>query len=128
MGNTTTDFIFCPFCGGVKWITDKSGTASGHPSYQLESHKCAACKKFIYINAWDKGISEVGLQYIKKRRYQIEAIINPYKIKVFYMDPKTIFINNNTDKIVLSIEQAVTFNWYKNEELIEKIKKYFVFS
>lgn len=35
------DYIFCPLCGGVKWITDKTGFANDG---KLEYHKCAACK------------------------------------------------------------------------------------
>lgn len=125
MSNKTTDFIFCPFCGGVKWTVDKSRkVAEG----TLEYHKCQLCKKFVYTNVWNSGTSSAGLEVMNKRRYSVEAIIPPYKIQVFYLDNKTNFIDYDSGDLVLEVNLAVTFNWYKNEELVDKIKKYVVFS
>jgi len=125
--NNIYDYIFCPFCGGNKWISDRTG---GHPTGngRLESHKCAGCKKFTYVNSIKKEKSPAGLEIFSKSRFSVVAKIEPYIISVFYEKPATQFQDINTNNVILVLNSAVTFNWYKNEELVDKIKKYVVFS
>lgn len=129
MSNKAIDFIFCPLCGGVKWLVDKSRGVGNTPA-KLETHKCNACKKFTYTNhivpVKVPSILEIFASDIT--RYSIEATIGNYDISVFYKDKVTNFRDHTTMKLILSLDQAVTFNWYKNEELIAKIKKYVIFS
>lgn len=125
------DFIFCPFCGATKWIIDKTGAPiSILASFkgQLEHHKCSGCKNFTYSNIMEHDKSLAGLEYFKKIRYSVQAIIKPYEIDVSYVDKHTTLTEWETGKVLLKLNSAITFNWYKNEDLIEKIKKYLVFS
>lgn len=122
---STTDYIFCPFCGAIKWTNDKSRYADGG---RLEYHKCQGCKKFIYTNHIKNVKSPQGLEYFEKTRYSVEATVDKYKVTVFYHKKSTQFIDIDTGHVILVLSSPVTFNWYKNEELVEKIKKYLVFS
>lgn len=131
MSDKTTDFIFCPFCGAVKWITDKTGAIQAHHpggAGTLESHKCSGCKKFTYINHWALGKSPAGLDIFNKTRFSVQADIEPYRILVLYKENITQFLDLYDKKLVLQVNACVTFNWYKNEELVDRIKKYVVFS
>lgn len=119
------DYIFCPFCGGVKWISDKTGYADGG---RLASHKCAGCKKFTYVNHTELVKHPVLEGITKTTRYSVQADILPYRIIVFYHKNSTQFQDINTHQVILVVNSAVAFNWYKNEELVDKIKKYVVFS
>ena len=119
------DYIFCPFCGGITWITDKSGYAKNG---RLESHKCESCKKFTYVNHFEKTTSPGGLEHFRKSRFSIDARIDPYQVTVFYHKDSTQFRDIHSGYVILVLKQAVAFNWYKNEELVDKIKKYVVFS
>lgn len=119
------DYIFCPLCGAVKWITDKSGAFAGG---KLESHKCSGCKKFTYVNLFNKTLSPAGLEVWARSRFSVVARIEPYIVSVFYHKNSTQFQNADSNEVILVLNSAVTFNWYKNEELVDKIKKYLVFS
>lgn len=122
---STQDYIFCPFCGSVKWTTDKSGYAQ---EGRLEKHECSGCKKFTYTNHMQHTKSPAGLEIFEKKRYSVVAHIDPYLITVNYFDKTTIFESWSTGTLILSLGAAVTFNWYKNDDLLEKIKLYTVFS
>jgi hypothetical protein len=123
----TTDYIFCPLCGATKWITDKTGSAHADKG-RLTKHKCSSCKKFSYTNhsALIEHNILVGITQIT--RYSVVADIDPYRISVFYHANSTQFQDIDCNNVILILNSAVTFNWYKNEELIEKIKKYVLFS
>jgi hypothetical protein len=127
MSDKTTDFIFCPLCGSIRWITDKTkSTKIG----KLEAHKCCGCKKFTYTNHIIKTSlsSNLKIESYDKTRHSIEALIEPYYISVYYEDKVTNFRSDDKLELILSLGQAVSFNWYKREELVEKIKKYVLFS
>lgn len=122
------DFIFCPFCGATKWTIDKTGAPPAGIKGQLEYHKCSGCKNFTYTNLVAHDKSPGGIEYFKKTRYSVVAIIKPYEIVVSYVDKHTTFTDWDTGNILLMLNSAITFNWYKHEDLIDKIKKYLVFS
>lgn len=122
----TKDYIFCPFCGGIKWTTDKSGQTNHG---QLESYECSDCKKFYYSNHIEHTKSkETGIEIFSKQRYKVEAKIESYTITVNYIKNTTLIEYTNGYGTVIELKHAVNFNWYKNEELMEKIKTYLVFS
>lgn len=125
MSNKPIDFIFCPLCGGTKWITDPTGYADGG---KLTYKKCTNCKKFTYINhtAIVEHAFLVGVTHTSK--YEIDATIDPYRIKVNYHKGFTQFLDAYSNKLVLEVQTAVNFNWYKNEALVKKIKTYVLFS
>ncbi len=122
---STQDFIFCPFCGSIRWTTDKSGYAQ---KGRLERNTCAGCHKFHYVNHLEHTTSSSGLEIFCKKRYSVEATIDPYIIKVNYLEARTEFQDLDTYQVILTLDTAITFNWYKNEELVDKIKKYVLFS
>ncbi len=115
------DYIFCPLCGATKWTTTKL--------HKFEDHyTCSGCEKFQYINRVEHVKSESGLEYFQKRRYSVYAEIYPYTVSVYYDDNRTDFADADSQRIILSVPRAVAFNWYKGEDLVEKIKKYLLFS
>jgi hypothetical protein len=122
----TVDFIFCPLCGATKWLTNKTrASAQG----RLTEHRCSGCKNFTYTNVTCLVKHAVLVGITQSVRHSIEATIKPYKIGVFYQEPIVTNIwDSETSQLLLSLNSAVTFNWYKNEELIEKVKKYILFS
>lgn len=124
--NTGYDYIFCPFCGSNKWISDKSGGYNYKD--RLESHKCSGCKNFTYCNIIKQEKSPAGLEIFSKGRFSVVAKIRPYIISVFYEKGSTQFQDIDSNDVILVLNRVVTFNWYKNEELVDKIKKYVVFS
>lgn len=119
------DFIFCPLCGGSKWLTDKTRS---NIDGKLIQHKCADCKEFIYINHTTAFEHPVLVGLTKTVRYSIQVRIYDYIIVVNYHDNTTVFESYDSGDLILKLNVAVAFNWYKNEDLIEKIKKYIVFS
>jgi hypothetical protein len=120
------DYIFCPFCGGTKWITDKTKSA---PGGKLTYHMCAGCKKFIYTDITTLIDHPILVSIYQTTRYSVKATIDPYIIEVLYKQNITNFWDSDDpSKLIMTVNSAVTFNWYKNEELIKKIKKYVVFS
>lgn len=125
MSDKSINFIFCPLCGGVKWITDKTGYADNG---KLTYHKCAACKKFSYTNHTKLVDHPILVGVTHTTGYEVEAKIMPYKIRVNYHHNHTQFSDEASNKLILEVNTAVKFNWYKNEELVNKIKKYVVFS
>lgn len=121
----TTDYIFCPLCGATKWITDKTGYAN---KGKLTAHKCSGCKKFNYTNHTGIIEHQVLVGVTQTTRYSVVADIETYRISVFYHANTTQFQDIDSNNVVLVLNSAVSFNWYKNEELIDKIKKYLLFS
>jgi hypothetical protein len=118
------DYIFCPFCGATKWVTDKAMKTG----QQHEVFKCCGCKKFKYENVLNSIKTPAGFELFKKQRYMVEATIDPYFITVYYVQGVTNIQDSDSRALIVSLGQAVTFNWYKHEELIDKIKKYVLFS
>jgi hypothetical protein len=119
----TYSYIFCPLCGAVKWLTDKTGSLNGA---RLEQYKCSGCKKFIYTDIIEAV--EGTIKYYSRKRFSVVATVGKYIVSVFYHNNSTQFQDADTDEVILVLNSAVTFNWYKNEELIEKIRKYLLFS
>lgn len=119
------NYIFCPFCGSIKWTVDKSRET---PEGQVHYHKCQDCKKFSYVNIEIGTKSLSGLHVFERKPHHIVAEISSYKIVVYYSTNETTFENIETGDTVLTVKTAINFNWYKNEELIDKIKTYVVFS
>ena len=119
------DYIFCPFCGATKWVTDKTqATAKG----KLTFHRCSSCKKFSYTNITTLIDHPILVGITQTTRYSVEAEISHYKILVSYYKDETEFEDTDKREVILTVNSAVQFNWYKNEELISKIKKYILFS
>jgi hypothetical protein len=121
----STDYIFCPLCGGIKWLVDKSRFAEGG---RLTSHKCGGCKKFMYTDHTVLVDHQILIGITQTTRYSVEATIDPYRITVFYHAKSTQFQDIETNNVIMVVNTAVSFNWYKSEELVNKIKKYVVFS
>jgi hypothetical protein len=124
----STNYIFCPFCGGSTWTTDKTREAMGG---RLESYKCGECQKFIYIEHLKRGqlLSPSGLIFIERKPYQIEALIGKYQVIVYCAQNATHFLDFQENKVILALGYVVKFNWYAREEvLLDKIKTYLVFS
>ena len=122
----STDFIFCPLCGASKWLTNKTrASALG----RLTENKCSGCKNFTYTNVTCLVKHQFLVGITQTVRHSVEAIIKPYKVCVFYQDPiGTSIWDSETYQTLLTLNSAVTFNWYKNEDLVDKIKKYILFS
>ena len=115
------DYIFCPLCGSSKWTTTKL--------HRYEEHyRCSECEKFQYINRLEHSKTESGLELFQKKRYSVYAEVYPYIVNVYYDENRTEFIDADSNKIILSLPKAITFDWYKGDDLIEKIKKYMLFS
>ncbi len=119
------DYIFCPLCGGVDWTSDKTGTTK---EARLTWYKCTACKKFSYTNATSivKNTFLIGVTEVK--RYAVKAEIEPYRINILHDVNETVIRDAYTSKEILTIAKALDFNWYRPEEVIEKIKFYLLFS
>lgn len=125
--NNPQEYIFCPFCGSIKWITDKTGSSG--KGQRLSYHKCSGCKKFTYTNVTVLIDHPILVGVTHTQRYSVEAEIGNYKITVFYYDKSmTEFVDLDKREVVLTINSPISFNWYKNDELISKIKTYVVFS
>lgn len=117
----TKDFIFCPFCGEVEWTVDKSRAGEG------DAFSCSKCKKFTYINIMQHKKTESGFEYFEKVRSSIRADLEIYAIEIDYLDKKTI-IKDSWLTTILTLHKIIDFNWYNQDEVIEKVKKYLVFS
>lgn len=115
------DYIFCPLCGASKWTTTKLHKTEEH-------YKCSECEKFRYTNRIEHATSEGGLEYFQKKRYSIYAEVYPYTVSVYYYDNRTDFADADSQTIILRLPRAIDFNWYRDEDLINKIKKYLLFS
>ena len=122
---TVQDYIFCPFCGGIGWITDKTRSdGKGRLTY----HKCASCKKFAYTNITTLMDHPVLVGVTHTERYSVEAEISHYRIYVHYHINRTEFEDLDKFEVILTIDTAINFNWYKNDELVSKVKTYVLFS
>lgn len=119
------DFIFCPLCGATKWNIDRN---QPHPDGKVASYKCNGCKNFTYKNITSIVKHSILVGITQTTRLSIDAKIEPYFISVNYKVKQTDFLDCESGKLLLSVNTAVAFNWYKNEELINKVKKYLVFS
>lgn len=122
------EYIFCPFCGGSLWITDRTQRVTTSSGGKITHNKCDSCKAFSYSNISVPVEHPLLFAITESKRLQVTAWILPYKIIVNYLDNFTEFYELDGGKFILKINQAVNFDWYKNEELVEKIKKYVVFS
>jgi len=127
----TVDFIFCPLCGASKWLTDKTGSCS---TGKLTKYNCSGCKNFKYVNVTRLVKHSVLVGITQTVRYSVEAVIKPYSVTVFYFsgingdEPGFTNIRSDTGELLVSIKSIITFNWYKDELLLDKIKKYILFS
>lgn len=119
------NYIFCPLCGGVKWISDKSGYINAG---RIETNKCGACKKFTWTTHTALVAHQVLVGITKTTSFSVQADISHYRITVFYHKNSTQFQDLDTNEVILTVNSAVAFNWYKNEELVSKIKTYILFS
>lgn len=119
------DYIFCPLCGSVKWQTDKTGYAD---KGRLEEHKCTSCQNFVYVNHITHETTENGLKVFYKKSYSIKAYIGEYTINVSHFNNWTEILDADAFTVILHLDKALTFNWYSDEAVVEKIKKYLVFS
>jgi hypothetical protein len=120
----TQDYIFCPFCGSTKWTLNKTKSING----ELKSKQCSFCKKFTYVDITSLVEHKFLVGITQTTRFSVEAIIDKYRITVFYHNNSTQFQDMDSYDVILVVNSAVSFNWYKNEELLSKIKKYLVFS
>lgn len=118
-------YYFCPFCANSNWTVDKSG--SFHDK-TLQYHRCQKCKKFTYNTYQVKEVTEQGLEIFQRKFFSIIATVDEYIISVFYHNNSTQFQDESTREVILVLDQAIQFNWYKQDELIKKIKTYVVFS
>jgi hypothetical protein len=122
--NKPTDFIFCPLCGASKWIKDPSAAIS--KDSKLIHNSCLACKNFSYSNITQLINHPILSNITQSKTFEISAKIPPFKIVVNYHHSYTTFYKD--DKSILTVNSPVNFNWYKNKELIPKIKTYILFS
>lgn len=107
----SNEYIFCPLCGSCEWITDK--TRRYYDEIFIHN-RCINCKNFFYAGT-------------NSKLFEIEAILNPYKVVIDY-EHKFTLITTMDDTTILYIEQIINFNWYKREQALNKIKRYVVFS
>jgi hypothetical protein len=127
----TFDYIFCPLCANDRWLADKTGKFD---DARLEKFTCGKCRKFIYINTVkDKQIyNPYDLLIISsdKKRFSTIAHIQRYRISIFHHKQSSLIEDlEDSLKVLLSLEQELTINWYqKEEDIINKIKTYIVFS
>lgn len=119
------NYIFCPFCGCSKWLSDKKGNYNGS---NLEYYKCLGCKKFTYNIISVKKTSSQGLEYFDREIFSVVVWLGKYMISVFYHNNSTQFQDEESREVILVLDHAVKFNWYKEEELFKKVKTYVVFS
>jgi hypothetical protein len=121
----TDNYIFCPFCGTTNWSIDRSGSFNGNA---LEYYKCQDCKDFSYTNIIERHESSIGLKYYSRNRFSVVSTIYPYIISIFYDKNSTQIQDYDSHEVILVLDHCVNFNWYKNEELVDKIRKYVLFS
>lgn len=119
------DYIFCPFCGEVEWISDKTGScAKGRLSY----YKCKGCKKFSYTNI-SMLVKDTFLHGVTElKRYEVKAEVEPYLITIAYFANKTIISDAYSHQQIIELDKVIEFDWYKDDKILEKIKFYLVFS
>lgn len=119
------DYIFCPFCGEVEWLVDKTGTAK---EGRLAYYKCKGCKKFSYTNISMPFKSTILECVTEVKRYEVKAEIEPYIVTIAYLANKTIITDSFSRKPVIELDKVIEFDWYKDDKILEKIKFYLVFS
>ena len=117
MIDTSIKYIFCPFCGSPKWITDTSSIRHWN--------QCADCKYFKYYNREVKLIAQ-GVSYLIKDC--VIAAFEPYTVCVDYIKNTTDIYHTRKHSLMVTLPRAIEFNWYKQEELVDKIKTYITFS
>lgn len=121
----TEQYIFCPVCGSYNWVVDKSQD-SIHGS--LTGNKCGSCGKFNFIELSVTEISPIGLKIFYKTLYREEVTIDKYDIRIYHVDNQTTIWDDEKGEMILSLNHAVKFDWYREKNIIDKIKKMLVFS
>jgi len=120
------NYTFCPLCGYNIWTVHNAGRID---DARLEFFTCKDCEKFNYRNHIKiidpiKGLCIVSL-------YDVCATIENFKIVVlFHMKITSIFELgiNNSDKLLLSVNKCIDFDWYFPKDVLTQIKKYLLFS
>lgn len=120
------DYIFCPLCGASKWISDKTGSVENN---KLSLYRCTACKKFQYTNITVPYTDTFLHAVTQIRRYSVKAELEKYCITVLYApENQTTIRDAETFKELIKLNKPIEFNWYRPEEVAEKVKFYLVFS
>ncbi len=119
------DFIFCPFCGETEWVCEQiQQVAEG----RLHEYKCKDCKKFNYTNI-SYLIKDTILHAVTGlKKYNLRVEVYPYLVDVAYLTNKTTITDADTHREILTINKVLDLNWYREEEIREKLKFYLVFS
>ncbi len=105
-------FIFCPLCGQQEWLTTKT-SLNKQP---IVTWLCSDCRDFSYLSHENGKLFSVG------------ADVSKYRVVVYYDKPATLIFNKHKDKLLLKIDLSIDFDWYDPDKLIDKLKKYIVFS
>ena len=117
------DYIFCPLCGEHEWKIDKTKKCEdGH----LTDHRCGDCKKFFYTEVMKHTKTESGLEIFYKELYEEQVFIEDYDIMINHFHNWTQVKKDYT--VILKLPRAVKFDWYRDKDIKDKIKKFLVFS
>ena len=112
------DYIFCPLCGEHSWRTDKTQFPT--------IHSCSDCKNFSYTEITKTLISSIGLKIYHRELETETVIMDDYEIRINHQEKWTEVIKNY--EVILKIQKALIFDWYKDKDVKDKIKKFLVFS
>lgn len=122
------DFIFCPMCGCTEWRTHKlREVAEG----RLTRYECNECKKFAYTNLTKLVPHQLLVGVTEVVRYSEAVTIDPFYISIFHHgrgSPVTNIRNADSYELLLSLPKAIKFDWFKHTSVLEKVRKYLVFS
>lgn len=121
------DYIFCPLCGSMAWTIDRS---TGGNDTRTEHHGCIECQKFSYTNTTILSHIDpvTNICYFSKTRKSETAVIGPYFITILFNHNFTSIRYAKDLELILSLDQVIPFDWYKGDDLLEKINTYMVFS
>lgn len=113
------DYIFCPLCGEHNWKVDKT-------QFPVTIHTCSDCKKFIYTEITKTTESSIGLKIYHKELRTEEVSVDEYHIHINHQENWTEVQKDYS--VILKLPKAVVFDWYRETNIKDKIKKFLVFS
>jgi hypothetical protein len=119
------DYIFCPLCGEHQWTVDKTRSSENGP---LVEHKCGSCRKFIYVEVSTFAVMQSGLKVFYRELHSEEVFIDDYHINICHQPSHEFTCVRKDGNLILDLKHPVKFDWYKDKNVKDKIKKFLVFS
>ena len=115
------NYIFCPLCSNHNWKRIERSSL-----VQLTEHRCESCNNFEYTEVSKHMTSESGIQIFYKELYSEKVWVDDYFININHQENWTEIVKYS--RVILKIPRAVIFDWYKENNIKDKIRKFLVFS